>query len=61
MGPGIATVEDIKLMKANVTEGVKVKASSGIKTFADAKALIEVGAERLGTSSGVAIIEGSKE
>ncbi len=60
MGPGIATVEDIKLMKANVTEGVKVKASSGIKTFADAKALIEVGAERLGTSSGVAIIEGSK-
>lgn len=55
---GVATVEDIKLMKQNVTGNVKLKASSGIKTYADALALIEAGADRLGTSSGISIIEG---
>lgn len=55
---GIATVEDITLMKNTVTGGVKVKASSGIKTREDALALIEVGAERLGTSAGIKIVEG---
>lgn len=55
---GIATVEDIKLMKANVTNGVKVKASSGIRSLADAEALIAVGAERLGTSAGIKIVKG---
>ncbi len=54
---GVATVEDIKLMKANITPGVKLKASAGIRNFADAKALIEAGADRLGTSAGIAIIE----
>lgn len=58
---GKATVEDIKLMKANVTEGVQVKASSGIRTYEDAMALIEAGADRLGTSAGIAIIEGLKK
>ena len=53
---GIATVHDIELMRKTATPEVKVKASSGIKTYADAKALIEVGAERLGTSSGAKII-----
>ena len=57
---GIATVDDIKLMKASVGEGVLVKASSGIRTYEQAKALIEAGASRLGTSSGAAIIEGAK-
>ena len=57
---GVATVDDVKLMKANVTDGVKVKASSGIRTYEDAKALIDAGAERLGTSAGITIIEGSK-
>ena len=57
---GKAEVPDIKLMKANCTRGVKVKASSGIRTYEDAKALIDAGAERLGTSSGIAIIEGAK-
>ena len=57
---GVAEVEDIILMKANVTEGVKVKASSGIRDFAKAEALINAGAERLGTSAGIAIIEGAK-
>ena len=56
---GAATVEDIKLMKANITDGVKLKASGGIKTYADAVALIEAGADRIGTSAGVAIVEGA--
>ena len=56
---GAATVEDIKLMKANITDGVKLKASGGIKTYADAMALIEAGADRIGTSAGVAIVDGA--
>ncbi len=59
---GVATVEDIKLMRANLTKnGVKLKASSGIRTYADAKALIEAGADRLGTSAGIAIIREASE
>lgn len=55
---GVATVEDVKLMKENVTGGVKVKASAGIRSLKDAEALIAAGAERLGTSAGIKIIEG---
>lgn len=57
---GVATVEDIKIMKANISGDVKLKASSGIKSADAAKALIEAGADRLGTSSGMAIIAGLK-
>ena len=57
---GAATVEDIRLMKANVTEGVSVKASAGIRTYEQAIALIEAGADRIGTSAGKAILEGAK-
>ena len=55
---GVATVEDIRLMKKNITEGVKLKASAGIRTYADAVALVEAGADRLGTSAGIAIAAG---
>ncbi|MBO5203612.1 MAG: deoxyribose-phosphate aldolase [Clostridia bacterium] len=54
---GVATVEDIRLMKANVSGGVKLKASAGIRCREDAMALIEAGADRLGTSAGIAIIK----
>ena len=40
-------------------EGVLLKASAGIRTYADAAALIEAGADRIGTSAGVAIMEGA--
>ncbi|MBR7097919.1 MAG: deoxyribose-phosphate aldolase [Clostridia bacterium] len=53
---GVATVEDIRLMKANLSGDVMLKASSGIRTYEDAKALIDAGADRLGTSAGIAII-----
>ena len=56
---GVATVEDIRLMKANVSGNVELKASSGIRTYEDAKALIDAGATRLGTSAGIAIITGA--
>lgn len=52
---GVATVEDIALMRKNAPEGVSLKASAGIRTYADALALIEAGADRIGTSAGVAI------
>jgi deoxyribose-phosphate aldolase len=51
---GGATVEDVALMRRTVTIGVK--ASGGIRSAADARKMIEAGAGRLGTSSGVAIV-----
>ncbi len=55
---GIAEVEDIKIMKENVTGDVELKASAGIRTREEAMALIDAGANRLGTSAGIAIING---
>lgn len=59
--PAGATVEDIRLMKSIVGDQVKVKAAGGVRTLADALAMIEAGAERVGTSAGVAIIEELKK
>jgi deoxyribose-phosphate aldolase len=55
---GKATVEDIKLMRETVGPGMGVKAAGGIRTYADAIALIEAGANRIGTSTAAAIVEG---
>ena len=57
---GVATVEAVSLMKKSVTNGVKVKASAGIRNYEDALKMIEAGAERLGTSAGVEIIKSAK-
>lgn len=56
-GTGGATVEDVKLMKSVVGDEVKVKAAGGIRDLKTALAMIEAGAERLGTSAGVVIVE----
>ena len=56
-----ATVEDVRLLQEAVGPGVGVKAAGGIRDYETAVALIEAGATRLGTSSGVAIIEGAPE
>ncbi len=53
---GKANVDDIKLMRDSLPVNVKIKASGGIKDANKAKSLIEAGADRLGTSSGVNII-----
>ena len=60
-GPSGATVEDVKLMRANLIPEIRVKAAGGIRTYEDAQALLAAGASRVGTSSGVAIIAGWKE
>ena len=44
-------------MKSVVGDAVKVKAAGGVRTLDDALAMIEAGAERIGTSAGVAIVE----
>ncbi|WP_353094091.1 deoxyribose-phosphate aldolase [Tissierella praeacuta] len=52
---GGATIEDVKLMKSVVGDKLKVKASGGVRDIDSAKKMIEAGANRLGTSSGVKI------
>lgn len=54
---GGATVEDIRLMRGVVGPSVGVKASGGVRTFEDARRMVEAGASRIGASSSVAIIE----
>ncbi|HZG57394.1 deoxyribose-phosphate aldolase [Paenibacillus sp.] len=58
-GPGGATVEHIELMRASVSPSVGVKASGGVRDYDAAVKMIVAGANRLGTSSGVAIVTGS--
>jgi deoxyribose-phosphate aldolase len=59
-GIGGATLQDIELMKRAIGSKAKVKASGGIKDYKTAKKYIEMGAERLGTSSGVELVKGEK-
>jgi deoxyribose-phosphate aldolase len=55
---GGATVEHVRLMKKTVGDKLQVKASGGIRSLADMQAMMEAGATRIGTSSGVKIIQG---
>lgn len=55
-----ATLEDVRLMKSIVGNKIKVKAAGGIRRLEDALAMLDAGAERLGTSAGVKIIEALK-
>ncbi len=55
---GGATVEDVRLMRSAVGDHVGVKASGGVRSYEDAVAVIEAGANRIGASSGVAIMQG---
>ena len=56
---GGAVAEDVALMRKTVGPDMGVKASGGIKNWNDAISMIEAGADRLGVSSGVAIIQGT--
>lgn len=55
---GGATAADVRLMRESVGEAMGVKAAGGIRSRADAEAMLAAGATRLGTSSGVKIVEG---
>jgi len=57
-GPRGVTVEDVRFLRHVVGRDVGIKASGGIRTYEQAQALINAGANRLGTSSGQAILEG---
>ncbi|WP_158735056.1 deoxyribose-phosphate aldolase [Alteribacillus sp. YIM 98480] len=57
---GGATIEDVKLMKKTVGEQAKVKASGGVRDKETVLAMIEAGADRIGTSSGTAIVSGEE-
>ena len=56
-GTGGATYEDVKLMKSVVGDNAKVKASGGDRDKETAQKYVELGAERLGTSSGIDIVK----
>ncbi len=60
-GTAGAVVEDVKLMRETVGTQMGVKAAGGIKTAEDALKLINAGANRLGASAGVKIINGFQE
>lgn len=55
---GGATVEDVALMRKTVGPEIGVKASGGVRSLADAEAVIKAGATRIGASSGVKIVNG---
>jgi len=56
-GPGGATIGDIQLMRETVGQQVGIKASGGVRTAEAARQMIEAGASRIGTSSGLVIIK----
>lgn len=60
-GTGGATAAHVDLMHTNCGKDVQVKASGGIRSWAEAKAMLEAGATRLGVSAGMKIISEMKE
>lgn len=57
---GGVTIEDIRNLKAWIGEGIRIKASGGIKTRESALQLIKAGADRLGSSSGLSLIHNAQ-
>jgi deoxyribose-phosphate aldolase len=57
---GGATAKDITLMRRTVGPELGVKASGGVRSLADAQAMIAAGATRIGASSGIAIVKGEQ-
>lgn len=58
-GPAGATIPHVALMRQTVGSRMGVKAAGGIRSYADAIAMLNAGANRLGTSAGVAILQGA--
>lgn len=57
---GGATASDVALMRQTVGESVGVKASGGVRTAEDMKIMVEAGANRIGTSGGVSLVQGKE-
>ena len=60
-GSGGATAHDVALMRSVVGDKLQVKASGGIRSYEDAKAIVDASADRLGVSASIAILEGAEE
>ena len=60
-GTGGANAHDVRLMKETVGDSMKVKASGGMRTYEDVIPVIEAGADRLGVSASVQILEGAED
>ena len=56
-GPAGAKVEDVALMRSLADEHIRIKAAGGIRTWKDCRAMIEAGADRIGASAGLQILE----
>jgi deoxyribose-phosphate aldolase len=56
-GPSGATAEDVRLIRETVGSGTGIKAAGGVRTLGEVRKMVEAGATRIGTSSGVKIIE----
>ena len=59
-GTAGATLEDIRLFKANIGPDVKMKAAGGVKTVEDMEEFLKEGCDRIGTSSAIKLIQGQK-
>lgn len=57
---GGATLHDVKLMKDTVKDQAEVKAAGGVRSVEDLEAMVKAGATRIGTSGGIALIQGHK-
>lgn len=57
---GGATIHDVALMRQTVGKSMGVKASGGIRNYEQAMAMVDAGASRIGASSGIVIVNGSK-
>lgn len=55
-----ATVDDVKLLSKVANHRIQVKAAGGVKSYADLEAMVAAGANRIGTSSGIALLSGVK-
>ena len=55
-GTGGATPHDVALMRQSIPAEMKVKASGGVRNYAEALAVVEAGANRIGASAGIAIV-----
>jgi deoxyribose-phosphate aldolase len=55
--PSGATVEDVRLMRTNLLPEIQIKAAGGIRSYEEAQQMLQAGASRIGTSSGIRIIE----
>jgi deoxyribose-phosphate aldolase len=60
-GPGGARVADVALMRQTVGPEMGVKAAGGIRSFEDARRMIEAGATRIGVSAGTKIVDEARD